>query len=489
MESHSQEPWASNAVAASKSLIPDEPWFERTRVQRHVYILLALVLGSFYSSASYLARIKDLAELSQAEINGIGAAAYIGACAFTIVGGTVNDRYPDHARLFLSALIACGCVGYTGLYAFLTFDPTGAGPVLLGVFLALVGLSTVSYCTIAGIMVVRISSETERNLLNGVLSAAFGLGGMLMIVLFKYEWDATDVSPMFLGLAVVHAVMALAGPLFVSFPREYCQEARRARAKKKDSIDDLERHPLISQQSHAIQDPDNSSIEHVVRKYVLSVPSALCNTSLFLLMGVLINHYNNMGNQMQARGGSASDIGMIALVFQIAQTVGRFAATLLPPLIERVAWLEALSTPIFFMSAVVFCGLANGLALVDGVHVLYASLCIAGLGYGIMWTIFLPLILFTFPHLQENQFGKMFGVMQLAVAFAPLLFDLVSGTLYDREADTDSNCTGSKCYFWTYVIGCTCAGIVAVLVLTLTRMQVPRVRAAARAKQEAAPAT
>ena len=191
---------------------------------------------------------------------------------------------------------------------------------------------------------------------------------------------------------------------------------------------------------------------------------------LFLFFGVTVNSYNNLGNQIKSRGGDDDLIGLLSIVFISCMTVGRLAVTLAAFMnMKTHPFLSVYMTPLWMVLAIACSGAAHALSFIDGLDIMYPAFAILGVGYGISWAVFYSLLLFVFRDLQPHQVGKMIGAAQVAIGFAPLVFDTITGQLYDRHTDESHSCDGMVCYEDTYIIGCVVSGVNVLFLLKLVR--------------------
>jgi MFS family permease len=106
-------------------------------------------------------------------------------------------------------------------------------------------------------------------------------------------------------------------------------------------------------------------------------------------------------------------------------------------------------------------------------HVMILVSIVSAFMFGAFWSITAA---FVSEEFGEKWFGSNWGVLMLGPAASGLVFQLVSGFIYDRNVQPGSStCTGASCYQMSFVF---CAGMLVLAlplaVLLLRRSRKPR---------------
>ncbi|KAL6067870.1 hypothetical protein QOT17_008555 [Balamuthia mandrillaris] len=436
----------------------------------------SFVGGLFYSFALFAADLKDVEHYNQKQINLIGAICYVGAEALQWPVGILIERYG--ARKMAIVFSFFPIVGYTVAYVCVVYARASLLP-LMAMAWAVVGLGVASFF-MPSFMILRSWYRPEhKERLSGLLMVIYAVAGMVGAVVYG-EIDADKKSKLeyfILSLAVSSAVCFL-----LNFPF-----LREAPSKGYHSINE-DTSLLAAKQKHAKEEEELShhekpkasarqvfgSLWNVIRSLVVDPFFWLMFFALFVNYGTAVNFYNNAGSIALSVHGEDSDASRIILVFSAAQLVGRLlfsflaSINLLDP--RNKVKIEDLTLQqqqkranVAAMWRTVLLLVSSGILTLESflaafisydVKLLYVFVSLNGLGYGGQWSMLPgvadPEVMFPGKHLSEPQ---LWGVILLAPAFGPLLFDLMSGSLYDKHTEPNSdNCYGHKCYAQYFLI-------------------------------------
>eukprot|EP01121_Diplochlamys_sp_Union-15-3_P005034 TRINITY_DN1527_c0_g1_i6.p1 TRINITY_DN1527_c0_g1~~TRINITY_DN1527_c0_g1_i6.p1 ORF type:complete len:273 (+),score=35.34 TRINITY_DN1527_c0_g1_i6:616-1434(+) len=199
---------------------------------------------------------------------------------------------------------------------------------------------------------------------------------------------------------------------------------------------------------------------------------------LFILMvgfGTAVNFYNNTGSVAQTLGGGDKQEAYLMITFSFAQIAGRFLYTFLNSFVFQSVgglWYAILILTGTLVGFILSIASFSSLTM----STLFVYVILDGISYGCFWAM-LPLVANSkqvFPEAAERynvQDVELYGLICLAPAFGPLIFDSISGTLYDQKADPLTKlCHGDKCYQRYFLI----ASIVLAVSFLLSQIWVYR---------------
>ena len=207
---------------------------------------------------------------------------------------------------------------------------------------------------------------------------------------------------------------------------------------------------------------------------------------LLVSFGVVITFYNTAGAVAASVGSDDTQIAILFIIFGVVQTFGRLFYSYLYGTISAKRTHRLAMTLLIGVNAAVLFGVNLSAYFVNNALAMNFYLAAHSLVYGALWYLLVEI------GNEKVLFGKaaegtptllLYGLFAFAPAIGPLVFDSVSGALYDQAAehqgclgnspptdphllnDEECLCKGQECSTQYQLICTVLMGIVAVLSL------------------------
>lgn len=435
--------------------IPTHPWV--------CFIVSNLVViggGLFYVFGLYAPYVKSALLFKQSAINLFGAFAYSGSGLSGYPFTRFYHRFgPRVTMIVLGVLLSMSMLG---VWAMLEGKLVKSVP-LMALFFFVLGSAmgglwlTTIFTNDHNIVEAKKNDSTTTTLywkvlVSAFLTAAFGLGGTIFTLVYKYAYEDKPISDFILFQSIALAVTALLGFLFMGLVTSE-EEERRLLSQSSinfepDSIDWSDT-------------PVTRSVGHVL-KVILSDYS-FWGPYIFFFLGTGIGgtYIGNVGMIVNALAASEtpsqiqSSTETQIIIFSVAQTVSRviYLACISHPKIGGHLVnmpLIMMTLPIFMLIASLIIYFHQTLATVSYITALIA------IGYGAIWSLFLTLLSFV-PINQSDpkESALAVGLLMSAPAISGIVFGQITAAFYDTEAknaNTALVCLGELCYKNAYIL-------------------------------------
>lgn len=174
--------------------------------------------------------------------------------------------------------------------------------------------------------------------------------------------------------------------------------------------------------------------------------------SLTISFGISVNFYNNSGSIVLSLGGSNTAVAHIMICFAVAQIGGRLIYSVLQTMVMQ-RWGAFWYALLLLSSAVISISVSIGSYAINSVFYMYIFSIANGIAYGALWSM-MPFVSFSakmYPSALRRhnvQDVQIYGLVCYAPAIGPLIFDSISGYMYDRhtKGSSSNNCIGDVCY-------------------------------------------
>lgn len=303
-------------------------------------------------------------------------------------------------------------------------------------------------------------SESAVLVFNGLFMVCFGISAFVVIacyIVFLRHRPLLDTMYVALGLAGASLLSQWANAVAILL-------WHRRNGRQKRLADGDESALLIAADGSSAASSSKAAVKRPLVGAFLMPQTYLWFAAMFVLVGCAVTFYASAGTTVVSLGRGDVEGDRIILVFQGCQIVARIANFLIK-VNER--WSQKISVfdVAFWVSAFLLCAFVSAASFSSSIIAFYVALAFVGLGYGFVWVL-----VFDLPAVSPFNvfdYGKFVAaVPNTATSLGPIAFALVSGFLYDRQADSDHQYDGSRCFFWFYVLGLGCVGFVFVSMLT-----------------------
>ncbi|MDP2435858.1 MAG: MFS transporter [archaeon] len=419
----------------------DQDWFQNLLVFLVYGLVSGLAGGVFYAVGVFAADLKAIEGYSQTGINLVSAIAYAGGAMPLFVSPFIDDGTGDASNWVLSRFtwMALTCLltaaGFGASALCVVFHPTPLALTTACFFLFGMG-SSLNFCVSMPVAQLNMPDSYFPKF-NGLVQVSWALSGLLSALGYRY----LDIPPVtklagLLSLAAIGWLLACA--IVVAF-------MRRMRLVPKGAQAGLPFCRKIAKAARLWFD----------WRFVCQFSSSL------LAFGAAVNLYNNAeAINLSLGGGQQLGESQVSAFFAAALT-GRVLAALLSstPLLELPGGLFGVSA----FSCVALAAVHLGAYFYNSPTLMWYWLCCDGVAYGFLWTL-MPLTTLHFKPVLVS-FEAVYSFFNIASAVGPLVFDLISGSLYDSQLpDGSLYCMGDRCYH-LYLLIAACTSFVSLILL------------------------
>ncbi|KAF8936216.1 major facilitator superfamily domain-containing protein [Dissophora ornata] len=463
---------------------------------------VAIVSGTPYLYATYANQLTSKLALTALQSNIVAAGVHYGLfLSGPLFGRLVDDRGPKTVGLFAAGLLMIGYAGlaltYSGVFYSFGFFTAFA-------FLALVGMgSQAGYMT--AVSTNAHNFHSARGLAMAVPIALFGLSALLFAQINNYFYkDDTQAFLLLVSKAIGATILisilflnvfpAQSGSKDLEATVEPTSASFSASTLQQDSdelVDDVaEEHRRRTQERERLLRPDTPTTPSAVSRHHLSglnlfrkahVPQMLL-LSVILLSGPGLMYVTNAGNiirsiyrdHMEDPSVPPTAEELLRLqqlqnyhvsLISLCSCLGRFSVGLMSDLGKRGRgqwWGISRIGFMLYAGVCVWLGQTFG-ANVSDIGDLDKVSILVGLGYGSVFGVAPTIVSEWFG---VSNFGSNWGWISVGNAIGGQVFNLVFGSLYDKEAQHEHTlqCFGVECFHTSFVLG-FCSSFLGVLVL------------------------
>jgi hypothetical protein len=359
------------------------------------------LMGSVYSFPIWFPSIKKTMGLSQVEMNGLGIGIYLS----TAIIGFQPTPWISGMCPRTMAILSCVCVTVGNLIFYLIGDDSNYGVAFFGTLL-LLGPSTWLFVIILANQVDDRGRENS-SLWTGLIGGTFAVGGLVASVVLRY--GSVTLNTFFLGLTVASGAGVVLS-IGMSCVRGNGFETRKFEYGK--------------------------TIYRAIQTRMYWVVIVL----LFIQFGVTTTLMTNMGT-IAISAGEPEEVGRLGIIMagsQVVSRVGvacfgyRFPGNVVPvgAIVVSSVCNTVMVTVYYYVQTL---GTLMGLGTVVGVSYGLVNASIGGL---------VTLIVTD----RNDDFGTLAAIVFPAGSVGTVVFNVVSGVLYDREQSVGADCVGEICY-------------------------------------------
>eukprot|EP01028_Stygiella_incarcerata_P007477 TRINITY_DN30934_c0_g1_i1.p1 TRINITY_DN30934_c0_g1~~TRINITY_DN30934_c0_g1_i1.p1 ORF type:complete len:498 (-),score=93.39 TRINITY_DN30934_c0_g1_i1:174-1487(-) len=413
--------------------------------------------------AVYLDDLKHALGFSQEQINLVGASAYVGSQCLNVFVGILLRKF-NKPILFTVIYSFFALVGFAGIFLCLLFHVNSFLLVLFSMIIASLGMIAL-LVTVTPLLLSHCRTQQGAELYMSVVIDIFGVVGAAAAgVYWVIPWSSRAKLELFMayhGMSSFGMGILVAVFLSISLSRreKKSQNLQNTQISKEDEDDtpsvekgvnesenECENDPLIS--------PREPSVETICGFLGRSTIWAHHLTWL-IVFGVSVNFYNNSGTIMDSLDSSYDMKFLVLLLFGIGQTVGRiFYGYVIRKNFCGTGNMQV-GLSVLFMSSVLLSLTSLSAAWHNTEHTMLVYISIMSICYGGLWSLFSMIgfqwqkTYFPFSSIRPE---IVYGIMCYGPGLGPLMFDGLSGVLYDQKADSDHNCSGQDCYRLYFLI-------------------------------------
>jgi MFS family permease len=396
--------------------------------------------GMFYAFGLLALDFKHLGKYSQKSINLLAGLCYLFVMVIQLPMSEVIRRWPTVVAIsswFLASL------GWMGLTVVSYYSPLPIWYLVLPLCALGMGIGLSGSPVYAAISQMYDPKSTAYHRCTTAFVATYALSSCIGGIIYQYAFPAHYSLALkiawFCGAqAVVSFILVLDGLLFFRVGDPPAGEANT--------------------ENSATATPEKEPPSCFVFWSGFKVIVSSLSSWLFLLIclinfGVGVNFYNNSGSMLESLGGNHTQMSVLFIVFSLSQFFGRLFCGML------MSFLIAENGPLFTKpgfavllvhaaASIVMLSTAVSSALWNNKIVFFFYLAFNSFAYGALWTVAMdaakPAIVLGEPATRGG-FFRMYGFLTLAPGVGPLIFDPLSGYLYDLAA-VAHECVGVKCY-------------------------------------------
>lgn len=417
------------------------PCSTREKVGFFLFALLSgLSGGIFYAVGAFAADLKALEGYTQTGTNIVAAITYAGGMfplffSPFIDDGSTAKRWFVLNRftwLILTCFLSAG--GFLAAALCVVFRPTPLALTVLSFWMFGVG-SSLNFCVAIPIAEVNLPSSLFFKF-NGVLQTCWALSGLAASLGYRFvPIDSANKLIGILGLACFGWLLTAA----IAFV--FLRKCPTSSALHRSHIGFWKK--LWS------------------GLLLFKSPQFLCQfVSLILAFGVAVNWYNNSEAVTLSLGGTDQLSQSQVTVFFATATFGRLLSSALTST-ERLANFQYSSFIFMSISYLLLAAIHLGAYVENTLFEMWIWNAVDGLAYGFLWVL-LPIISLHFKP-SSVSFEVVYSFFSFGPGIGPLLFDFISGQLYDAAAVEGTDCFGKECYQLYFLV----AGLSAVTAFIL----------------------
>lgn len=417
--------------------------------------------GTQYMFSTYSPQVKDLLLYDQSEINFIGSMANVG-----VYIGFWTGFCHDHLGARITAA-SSGVLFFIGWFCFY-LGLVGVLPsnyILMGFFMFVAGNGSAAAYTSALANNVNKFPIRHRGAIVGLLVSLFGLSAAIFTEVYTWIFQES-VEPFILFFAICLPLLGFLGVIFL-----YPPPATPVAVIDYDEVEEGSGANFAINETTALEETakkfkcpltaTGAVQEMNVLQSFLTWDFWILVSLFFLLTGVGLMMFNNLGNMVLSAGGEDGQQAPMVTLLSITNSLARLV----------VGWLsdvfltrDVMSRPtllfltqIFMVVTQVYFALITVDAIGNAVPLFYPGVILLGIAYGSLFSVTPTLIGELLGH---KHFASHWSVQGFAPAISSVLVSTVlAGHLYDNAADGASDCYGWDCYGWTLIISSVLAAV------------------------------